>query len=224
MKIQSLLLAAFICILFTGCAYDNYDEPAATLSGKVVYNGNPVGVRSDGTQLELWQDGYALRTKIPVYIAWDGSFHARVFDGEYKIVRLNGAPWENQPGDTILVTVKGNTAIDVPVTPYFVVSGVTYRKEADKITTTFTIQQASASATLESATLYLSKNIITDEVRNESKAVKLAADITSGQSVTVEATIPASLASADYLFARIGVKAGQSGERYYTSPEKIQLK
>ncbi|MDR0687425.1 MAG: DUF3823 domain-containing protein [Prevotellaceae bacterium] len=222
MKKRIFLATVFVCSLCVSCEHDNFDAPDAVLSGRVIYNGNPVGVRSNGAQLELWQDGFALRTKIPVYIAWDGTFHAAVFEGEYKIVRLNGAPWENQPGDTIKVTVKGNTAVDVPVTPYFVASGVSYQKDAGGITATFTVQQASASATLESATLYLSKSIITDEQYNDAKESVPAASITPGQTVTVTAAIPESLT--DYLFARIGVKAAQSSERCYTQPEKIQLR
>ena len=67
------MISVFVLIL-VGCEYDNYDPPRSFLTGTVTYNGNPVGVRSGATQLELWQHGYQLFEKIPVYIAQDGTF------------------------------------------------------------------------------------------------------------------------------------------------------
>ncbi|MDR0766525.1 MAG: DUF3823 domain-containing protein, partial [Odoribacteraceae bacterium] len=67
---KKIYITIATALLLAGCAIDNYDEPGATLSGRILYNGQVVGVRSAGTQLELWQDGYPLRSKITVYIAW----------------------------------------------------------------------------------------------------------------------------------------------------------
>ena len=215
--------ALILCIVVAGCAYDNYDQPGSLLSGKVVYQNEPVGVRSNGTQLELWQYGYALRAKIDVYISQDGSYSAKLFDGDYKLVRLSGAPWENQR-DTISVTVKGNTVVDVPVVPYFVIKNATFQKSDDKIIAKFTIEKVSASANLSLARLYLGKTIITDQNNNAANVSLNAASITLGQEATITATIPASLASADHLFARVGVQSAGIGELFYTAPQKIQLK
>ena len=123
------LISAFV-LFIAGCAYDNYDPPKSSLSGNVTYNNVPVGVRSGATQLELWQyswntRGVVARSKISVYIAQDGSYSARLFDGDYKLVRLKGAPWANQT-DSISVTVSGDTKADVPVTPYFVITNPTF--------------------------------------------------------------------------------------------------
>jgi hypothetical protein len=223
MKKSIISLVLIVSFFLSGCEYDNYDAPKSELTGKIVYNNEAVGVRSNGTQLELWQYGYALRTKIPVHIAWDGTFHAKVFDGEYKIVRLKGAPWET-PTDTISVTVSGNTVVDVPVTPFFVVSSVNYQKEANSIVARFTVQKISSAAALESVTLYLNQSIITDQNYNNAKITQAAAGITLGQEVTLSVALPANLASAEYLFARIGVKTSGVAEQYYTAPQKIQLK
>jgi hypothetical protein len=223
MKSKIVFLSVIFSLVITGCSYDNYEEPASVLSGKIVYQGQPVGVRSNAAQLELWQDGYALHAKIPVYIAQDGSFQAMLFNGEYKIVRLSGAPWENQT-DTIPVTVKGNTTIDIPVTPYFIVRNESYRKEGNTVIARLTIDQVSNNANLALARLYLGKTNITDQSNNDSNATLNASAITIGQEITITASIPANLATADYLFARVGVQAAGVGELYYTSSQKIQLK
>jgi PBP1b-binding outer membrane lipoprotein LpoB len=218
-----IFIVTLFSMVLTGCEYDNYDPPTSILSGKVKYQNEPVNVRSNGTQLELWQDGYALRAKIAVYIDQDGNYSAALFDGNYKLVRLAGAPWENQT-DTIPVTVKGNTVVDVPVNPYFVVRNVSFQKEGSNITGKFTIEKISASANLSLARLYLGKTLITDQNNNAANATINASAITVGQETTVSLSIPASLASEDYLFARIGVQTQGVGELYYSVPQKIQLK
>src|SRR5660397_127396 len=99
-----LLLIVAFGLSYSGCTQDNFDPPTSMLTGTIVYNSTPVGVRSNGTQLELWQYGFKLRSKISVYIAQDGTYSARLFDGNYKLVRLAGAPWANIPLDSIDVT------------------------------------------------------------------------------------------------------------------------
>ena len=104
MKKLIILFAAVFSIVFTSCEIDNFSAPESMLSGTVTYNGEAVGVRTNGTQLELWQDGYALDEKIAVHIAQDGTYSARLFNGEYKMVRLSGAPWAEST-DTIVINV-----------------------------------------------------------------------------------------------------------------------
>ena len=60
-----------ICCLLavSSCSYDNFEEPKATLTGKAIYDGEAVGVRSGSSEFALFQDGYALKGSIPVYIA-----------------------------------------------------------------------------------------------------------------------------------------------------------
>src|SRR5690606_10220934 len=72
MKRRAILVAALgAAVLLTGCdnifGLDNYDQPNATLTGRVVYNGEPIGVRSNGVTLQLWQPSYPLEQNVPVY-------------------------------------------------------------------------------------------------------------------------------------------------------------
>src|SRR3712207_3825182 len=98
------------------------------LTGRVVHQGQPVGVRSSGVQFEIWQRGYQLFTKVPLNIKQDGTFSAALFDGDYKIVRSVGAgPWADNI-DTIDVKLNGTAAVEVPVDPYFVLKNVSFEK------------------------------------------------------------------------------------------------
>ncbi len=223
---NTILSVTAILLLFVlvGCEKDNYGAPGSVLSGKVMYQDQAVGVRSNGTQLELWQYGFKLRAKIPVYIAQDGTYKATLFDGEYKLVRLSGAPWENQPTDTINVTVKGNTVFNVPVVPYFIIKNASFQKENNSVTAKFVIEKVSQTQNLELARLYLGKTTIVDQNNNDANSSLPVASITVGQETSITVEIPSKLASADYVFARIGVKTAGVGEQFYSSPQKIQLK
>ncbi len=188
MKIKAILyIASAAIILLTACKKDNYAPPSSQLAGKVVYQGQPIGVRSSGIQLELWQRGYQLFTKIPVYIDQDGSFSATLFDGNYKLVRLKGnGPWADNT-DSIDVTVKGNTIIDVPVDPYFIIKNASVQKNGSNIDAAFTVQAVNTSKSLELIRLYLGLTTITDQNNNAANVSKAAAAIDITQPVTLKA-------------------------------------
>ena len=226
MKIRLITLTTILLFIFAACEYDNFDEPKSVLTGRVVYNGVPVGVRTNGTQLELWQSGFQLFEKIPVYIAQDGTFSAVLFDGNYKLVRLSGAPWENQT-DTINVQVKGNTVIDVDVKPYFTVSNASYSKSGNTLTANFQVSKISENAQLDNVKVYLGKSVLTDQNKSEASVdVDLSeyVPVTGNVNMTQAIEIPSSLAGYPYIFSRVGVKSSQSNEYYYTQVEKIELK
>jgi hypothetical protein len=225
MKLKAFLyIASVALVLLTACKKDNYTPPSSQLTGKVVYQGQPVGVRSNGVQLELWQHGYQLFTKIPVYLAQDGSFSATLFDGNYKLVRLKGnGPWADN-ADSIDVIVKGNTVVDVPVDPYFIIKNETFQKNGNNIDATFTVQAVNTSKSLELVRLYIGQTLITDQNNNAANASKAAAAINITQPVTLSATIPAALINKGYVFVRLGVKTAGVQELYYTAPQKIMLK
>jgi len=221
---KNILFILMLCFVgFTACEYDNYDEPNAIISGRIVYQGNPVGVRTNGLQLELWQSGYDLYTSIPVHIAHDGTFSASVFNGQYKLVRKAGAPWEAQQSDTIRVEVRGNTVVEVPVTPYFVISNESFQAGSGSVTGNFTINKVVESANIESVKLYLSKSILTDENYKEHAEMADLATINVGSQSSITAQIPSSLSGLDYIFVRVGVRSTFSNEFYYTQVQKVNL-
>ena len=214
-----------ILALVTGCKKDNYDPPTSQLTGRVVFQGQPVGVRSNIIQLELWQSGYQLYTKIPVNVAQDGSFSSMLFDGDYKLTRLKGnGPWADNT-DTIMVQVRGATTVDVPVDAYFVVKSESFQKNGSNITTTFSLQRGNTSKNLEEVRLYLGRTTIIDQNNNDAVVTKTAATITDiTQPINLSVAIPASLASKDYVFARVGVKTAGVSELAFSMPQKIALK
>jgi hypothetical protein len=230
MKNKIILLAVIaFAIMIAGCKYDNYDPPTSILSGKVVYNSVPVGVRSNGTQLELWQytwdtKGKIARAKIAVYIAQDGFYSAKLFDGNYKIVRLAGAPWSNPNTDSLDVTVNGNTTFDVPVTPYYTISGetFTYNKADSSITSTCSITKVGTNA-ITNLTLYAGVTSIVDNTNTTQNNVLTTGltDLTTPK--TNKITLTSVNKKRSYIYVRLAIQISGVSERYYTQVQKISL-
>jgi Protein of unknown function (DUF3823) N-terminal domain/Domain of unknown function (DUF3823_C) len=228
-KILSVFSIAVI-ILLVSCNKDNYDAPSSMLTGRVVYQKQPIGVRTPvngggGVQLELWQPGYALFQKIPVYVNSDGSFSASLFDGNYKLVMLRGSgPWVDNT-DTINVQVNGATTIDFPVQPYYTITNSTFNKNGSNIDASAKINQVVATNPIEQATLFINNTQFVDANINIGKVEINGSSITDlSQPVSFSIAIPASVANKDYVFGRIGVKTTGVSEMIYSPVQRIQLK
>jgi len=220
--LTSLVLAV---MAIAGCSKDNHDTPRSTLAGRVVYNGKPLSLRSNGVQLELWQDGFDLRTKIPIYVTQEGAFSATLFDGNYKLVQLNGnGPWVSST-DTLDITVSGHTEVDVPVTPYFLITNSDITQSGSNIHASVRLMQVNNSLPLDAVSLYLGSTTIVDQVNSVASASIAAADIPDiTQPVSLSVAIPASLAAKGYVYVRVGVKTAGVAELLYTVPLKVELK
>lgn len=224
MKIVNYILAGLTLFLFASCEKDNLKEPNAKLTGRLVYGGQPVGVRSSGVQFEIWQSGYQLFSKVPLNIAQDGTFSAALFNGNYKIVRSVGSgPWADNT-DTIHVKLNGTATVDVPVEPFFSISNASFVKNGNAVTATFTVTKNTTTKTLELARVYIGPNYILDQNNNAANAQVAASAITVGQPVTMNVTIPAGIANDAFIFARVGVKTTGVAELLYTDSQKISLK
>lgn len=217
-----LLLLGILFI--AGCAKDNLKAPTLLISGNVVGGGGPVGVRSTGVAFEIWQHGYQLFTKIPLPIDENGKFSALLYAGDYLFVRSKGAgPWVDA-SDSIAVSVHDNMTFDIPVDPYFVVSNVSFVKNGTNVDATFTVKSVNTTKALELVRLYIGPNIIIDQNNNSANVQALAAAVAVGQPIKLTVAIPASIATQDYIFARVGVKTIGIAELMYSTPQKVALK
>src|SRR5690606_11998145 len=177
-----------IALSFASCEIDNYEPPTSMLTGTVVYDGKPIGVRSGGVQLELWQPGYALNTKIPVNIDQNGRFSASLFDGTYKLTFLAGnGPWAVST-DTIVVNLSGSADITVPAEPYYTITDEAVTRNGENIDASFRVLAVDGSRALESVGLYLGTTTVLDNINNSSKVELPAADI-SDESVNLAITL-----------------------------------
>jgi hypothetical protein len=223
-KIYSYFTLLLAVAVLAGCKYDNQEPPKSFITGRMVYNDQPIEVRSNSVRLELWQPGYALFQKLEIMVAQDGTFSTNVFDGNYKITRLRGnGPWADQT-DTIDVQLQGNTVINVPVMPYFVVKNPVLKKNGNAIEATFNVEKVHASGNLESVSLYLGNTVLVDQNNNSATVRKAASAVDLSQPVTLSATIPTPKGGArSYVYARIAVRTVGVGEQIYSTPVRINL-
>jgi hypothetical protein len=219
---KPILIAVVIIPMIAACDYDNYEPPSSKLTGQVVYQNNPVGLRNNTVELELWQHGYDDFEKIPVYVAQDGSFSAVLFNGDYKLVLRNGnGPWLNVT-DSIDVSVRGNTTVDVPVLPYYTIGSEDFSKNGTTVESTVTIAQANGTNPIEYVSLLVSTTNIVDEINNIQRINVPGAGLNVSQPVVINLPLNTRLAERSYVFARVGIKITGVAEMVYTPVQKIE--
>jgi hypothetical protein len=224
MKNKLFLFLLILVITGSACKKDSEKAPSATITGQVVFNKQKLGLRSNGVQLELWQRGFELFSKIPVYVDQDGTFSAKVFNGNYKLTLLKGnGPWVDKT-DTIDISVNGSADVEVNVDPYFLVNNATFTRNGSTINASFNVQSVNTSKPLELVRMYVGQTIITDQNNNAGTATKQAAVVDITQPVAMSVNVPGSLAAKDYVFVRVAVKTKDVGELVYSEPVKISLK
>ncbi|MDR0393912.1 MAG: DUF3823 domain-containing protein [Tannerella sp.] len=222
-NISNILSIGLFFVILTGCGKDNFDEPTSTLTGKIVYNGEAIQVRGTGEaiQLQLYQDGYALKDPITVYVGQEGTFSAKLFDGEYKLVtRDNNGPWVNSR-DTLIVNVKGRTNIEVNVTPYFTISGTQISISGNTMNASLTINRIVSTAEISRVVLVLSKTQFVDDANNIFR--KDITGITAGaETLTADLSGNNDVANAKTLYGRVAVHTNGADQAIYSPVVKLK--
>ncbi len=208
-------------LVVASCSYDNFDPPQSKLQGRVVYQGEPLGLRSDGVQLELWQPGYELFQKIPLHVDQDGSFSASLFDGDYKLTLLRGnGPWLDQT-DSIDVQVRGGKTLDVEVQPYYTLSSPQYNRNGAHIEANVQVNSVNPVRAVEMVAIYVGRTAILDAVRNEANLIVQGEALDLSSPISLDINLPASLSGRD-VYVRIGVKTAGVQELVYSTVEHLQ--
>lgn len=201
-------LAALLLLFAASCGIDNYDKPESRFSGRVTYNGQPIGVGGIDRQnfLQLWQDGYELYTAINCYVTRDGSYSATLFDGTYKLVMNNNrGPWVNRP-DTVVVVVSGNTVKDYEVTPYYTLSNIAYSVSGNTVSATVTVTEITAGRNIETLALMVNKTAFVDNQSSGhlgDEGWTRQSDVAPGSR---SLSLDLSTQPAGNLYARVGIK------------------
>lgn len=254
MKSSAIFVALASIGVLAGCdnilGLDNRDAPGSTLTGRVVFEGEGIGLRSNGVQLELWEPRYQDQqyAKIPIYLDQDGSFTSRLFDGEYKLNLLpNNGPWVNN-SDTTEITLRGQESVDVAVTPYFVVREPRFMRNAPadptqggSITATFRVEAvapANPQRQVELVGVYISSTSFADRNVNpfgisnaarERARSEIQTELDANGTISITVPLPSTVYNTqspvrrEFVFARIGVKTTGVQELLYTPVVEIAL-
>lgn len=220
--IYSLLI--FVTLL-AGCGKDNYDESTSTLTGRIVYQGEPLQLKgsNQSVRIQLFQDGYDFRTPLDVFVSQDGSFSAKLFDGHYKLVTRDGnGPWLNTR-DTTEVELRGTASVDLEVTPYFTISNSSISLNGNVMNTSFTINQIVDAAQIDRVMLLLNTTTFVDEAANVVRAEFTGDDVQVGQmTLNVDFSEEPKAVNAAALFGRICVWPSGSDQGIYSPVVRLR--
>jgi hypothetical protein len=226
-----ILLFALVALV-ASCKKDNYKEPQSLLSGRIVYQGEPIGVEQFQVPYELYQFGFGKVGAIGSSFGQDGTFSALLFDGDYKFIVPNGqGPFKwNQTAagnpDSLLISVRGAKTMDIDVTPYYMIRTPQLAAASGKVTATFKIEKVVVDATakdVENVTLYINRTQFVSGGDNIANAGIAGSAITDPQNVSLEVSIPAISPTQNYVFARIGLKIAGVEDRIFSPVQKLSF-
>lgn len=214
-------VAVISMLLMVGCSLDNYEEPSSILTGKVAFNGNSVGLSHGKVSFNLYQEGYGKRGPIPVYLAYDGSFSAMLFDGAYRLEIIdNNGPWNNdiQPMDII---VNGDTDIEIDVTPYYFLTDVSIVLNGNEVRSLCNVREVSPERKLRQLFLCVGPTrFISDQSYSYVARRNLMPVNLGGNSISVD--ISDIISEYDMLYARLGLQMEGLQECIYSDVIRIK--
>ncbi|WPR73392.1 DUF3823 domain-containing protein [Algoriphagus sp. NG3] len=215
MNFKNILGMMGIAASLASCSYDNYDEPNFQLDGRIVYQGEPIGVSYNDVYIELWESGWQRLGNIGVAVDQDGSYSSLLFKGDYKmIIPDNQGPFQkivnDQSGnDTILVNLTGSRTMDIEVMPYYMIRNTAISGSTDKVTATFDLEQVitgDAERNIQEVFLYVSKTAFVDTRTSIATANRAGGDLEAMVGISLEVDVPERAPAQNYAYARVGLR------------------
>lgn len=204
-----------------GCGLDNYDAPSSRLTGRVVYQGRPLGLSHGKVAFNLYQEGYDKNGPISVYAAQDGSFTALLFNGTYRLETIdNNGPWLK--GATgIDLEVKGDTSVDLVVTPYYLLSDVALALNGQELRAVCKVEMIAGEKEVQRLFLCVGTTaFVSDQSYSYVARKNLMPVNIGGNSLSLD--ISEQLALYDTLYARLGLQINGVQECIFSDVIKIK--
>ena len=232
LNFKNILGMMGIAASLASCSYDNYDEPSFQLDGRIVYQGEPIGVSYNDVYIELWESGWQRLGNIGVAVDPDGSFSSLLFKGDYKmIIPNNQGPFkkitnEQSGNDTIPVNLTGSRTMDIEVMPYYMIRNSSINGGTNKVTATFDLEQIitnSDAKNVQEVSLYVSRTAFVDNRTSIATSNVGGGDLEDLTSISLEVTVPDRVPTQNYGYARIGVKLEGVEDRIFSQIVKVNL-
>lgn len=230
MKIKYHYILSFVIIALTiSCKKDNFEEPKAALAGRIVYQGEPLNFEYDKVSYELYQPGFGKTGPIGSTFTPEGTFSHLLFDGDYKmVVPLGQGPfvWKQTAGkpDTVAISLRGNTSIDVEVMPYYMIRTPNISYSGGNVVGTCRLEKIVTDANarnIERVTLYVSKTRFANSQTNVATTNLAGSAITDLNNVSLSVTVPTLIPTQNYVFASIGVKFTGADDMIFSPVVKL---
>ncbi|CAG5074449.1 hypothetical protein DYBT9623_05136 [Dyadobacter sp. CECT 9623] len=233
MKVTVQLLTIFLLgFVMLSCSKDNFTDPKSTLTGQIVYNGEPIGVEFNQVRLQLWQPGFGKLAPIDAPVDQDGSYSALLFNGNYKLVVPSGrGPFRTiqqdaSKKDTLYVALSGNQTLDVEVQPYYMIRNASFNGGEGKVAASLKLEKIIIGVNakdVESVSLFINKTNFVSRATNIGVVDLNAADLKDLNSISLTVNVPALVPAQDYVFGRVGVKIKDVEDMVFSPVQKIDL-
>ena len=235
-KFRYIVLAAItFCTAAVSCKKDNYTAPSSTLSGRLTYKGDSIGVERDQVPYELYQYGFGKVGAIGSSFAQNGSYSQLLFDGDYKLIIPNGQGpfmWPHTAAgapDSVAISLKGSQTLNLEVTPYYMIRTPQMAAVAadTSVTATFKLEQIITdplnAKTIDRVSLYINKTQFVSGGDNIKGTDLAGSAITDPANITLKVKVPVFVPTQNYVFGRIGVKIAGVEDMIFSPVQKIQF-
>ena len=218
--------------LLASCEKDNFTEPKSTLSGRIVYNGEPIGVEYNQVRLQLWQPGFGKLAAIDAQVDQSGAYSATLFNGNYKMVFPKGrGPFKTlekdaAAKDTLFVALEGDKQVDVEVQPYYMIRTPQFAGAENKVTATLKLEKIITGVDakdIERLSLFINKTEFVSRATNVGVTDIAGTDIKNLNAITLQTEIPALVPTQKYVFARVGVKIKDVEDMIFSPVQKVEF-
>lgn len=235
MKNKIYFILLIFSILIISCEKDNFAPPSSTLSGRLTYKGDSIGVEFNQVPWNLFQKGFNKKGFIADTFTPEGTYSILVFDGDYKFtIPKNQGPflWKeltSNSRDSVNVSLTGNQILDIEVIPYYMIRKPLFSLLNGKISATFDIEKVITDVnakSIQTVSLFINNTQFVSNQSNQKLAqVDLSgASITNLSNISLSVTVPNLPVTAEkYVFARLGIKITGVEDMIYSSVRKIQL-
>jgi hypothetical protein len=222
----------FIATLVLACEKDNFDEPTTSLTGRLVYQGEPINLEYNRVGYELYQDGFGKVGPIGSTFTPEGEFSHLLFNGEYKMIIPIGQgpflPLQNEKGqaDTIFIDLNGSETMDIEVTPYWRFRNQVLIAGEGRVAATVSLEQivtGDQAREIENVTLYVSKTAFANPQTNVATVGMGGGDITDPGSISLSVDIPDIQPVQNYVFASVGVKFAGVEDLLFSATERLDF-
>jgi hypothetical protein len=233
-KSFQFILFVFVCVTVLSCEKDNYDEPSSQLSGRLMYNGEAIGLERNQVPLELYQYGFGRVAPIRSTFAQDGTYSQLLFNGDYKLIIPNGQGpfmWKQLASgapDSLSISLNGDQTLDLDVTPFYMIRNAQFTAAGGKVTATFKAEKIITDANakdIERVELYINKTQFVSRAGEDNLASSdmAGSDIADPNNISLNVTIPTITPTQNYVFARVGIKVAGVEDRIYSQVQRIQF-
>ncbi len=231
-KFRYIILIAVSASTILSCKKDNYSPPSSTLSGRLVYNGDSIGVERNQVPFEIYQFGFGRVGAIANTFAANGTYSALLFDGDYKLIIPNGQGpfmWKQTVAgtpDSLAITMKGNQNLDLEVTPFYMIRNSQITVGGGKAIATCKVEKIITGPNardIERVSLYINKTQFVSGGDNIAGVDVAGSAITDPNNISLSVAIPATIPTQNYVFARIGVKINGVEDMIFSPVVKISF-